>query len=255
MATAFGTRYVRSADGRESWTPARSYRTTQWDREMRSETVAVTKEFTMKARNDWPCKFDGCGDRTVKAGITEIVKRNGKWGHVECPKQTTWATAPAAAAKIEAGQDISEQDAVDAALAARDAEKRAENLKNLKTGTYRVEFSGRRDTEPFNLKITVDRNNAGSFYFKKAESYDGIGRIWADGRIQLWGTTDKNAPETRNGLKALDILLGSERMGKYGEAYARETGECWRCGRELKLEDSIDRMMGKTCAAKVEAGY
>lgn len=241
MATAFGTRYVRSADGRESWTPMRN-----------SNSFDPSAERKMASKFPGTCK--ACCQRFDAGTMILWSKANGS-KHVECPKQTTWATAPAAAAKIENRQLISEQDAVDAALAARDAEKRAENLKVLKAGTYRVEFSGRRDTQPFNLKITVDRNNAGSFYFKKAESYDGIGRIWADGRIQLWGTTDTDAADTRNGLKALDILLGSERMGKYGEAYARETGECWRCGRELKLEDSIDRMMGKTCAAKVEAGY
>jgi hypothetical protein len=260
-------RYTRSVDGREAWTP-------------RGNNGPKTE---MVARNDWPCKFTDCGDRTVVAGRTVIVKRDGKWGHKDCPKVERVAAKSAAQqamdddrmmAELEAAGDragtmrdnvakaaarqameMSPEDRADALLAEYEASLRAKNVANLQVGTYRVEFSGKADTDSFNLKITADRKNAGSFYFKSAESWEGVGRIWSDGRIQLWSQTNLTADEQKRAQEALEILLGAERMGKYGEAYARETGACFRCGRELKVEDSIDRGLGKTCAMKVEAGY
>lgn len=267
----------------------------------------------MVARNDWPCKFAGCGDRTVVAGKTVIVKRDGRWGHEACPKATTWATAPAAAARIQAEQDDREMaelemaadraeavraaqaeiardaalsqvataiscgehaevtealvgfeqaeveiaDAADALLAEYEAaqqSRRAANLKNLQVGTYRVEFSGRRNTEPLNLKVTKDKVD-GAFRFKKKESWEGAGRVFADGRIQLWTNTNLTREEQERVREALEILLAADRLGKYGEAYARESGACFRCGRTLTDEDSIDRGLGSHCATMVEVGY
>lgn len=250
-------RYVRSANGSESWTPRGG------------RDSYVQTERTMLAKYDGSCRT--CGQRFAAGTQITWSKANGS-KHVECPKAAPMVVDTALAqmcdddremALSEMANDrqqtrrenaVDEQDQIEAALEEYHNARRAANIANLKVGTYRVEFSGRRDTDSFNLKITADRRNEGSFYFKQAESYEGVGRLWADGRIQLW-QNDLSAEDKKRAQEALEILLNAERMGKYGEAYARETGECFRCGRELKVEDSIDRGLGSTCAAKVEAGY
>jgi hypothetical protein len=230
------------------------YRSSAWDQEMRSEVSVVrTPRTEMVARNDWPCKFEGCGDRTVVAGTTVIVKRDGKWGHKVCPVAVAVEVEPeAVVANLEIADDLEAQLTREYDELCRT--RRVANIANLQVGTYRVEFSGRRDTDAFNLKITKDRRNEGAFYFKQAESYEGVGRIWADGRIQTWNN-DLTAEQRQRAIDALEVLLSAERMGRYGEAYARATGACFRCGRELKVEDSIDRGLGSHCAKQVELGY
>jgi len=84
--------YVRSADGREIWTP----------RSSRSSYGAPKTE--MIARNDWPCKFEGCADRTVVANETVIVKIDGKWGHKACPKRIEQAARSAEIADDNAAE-------------------------------------------------------------------------------------------------------------------------------------------------------
>lgn len=50
---------------------------------------------------------------------------------------------------------------------------------------------------------------------------------------------------------ALDILLNAEDYIAYGEAYALQSNNCFRCHRLLTVEGSITRGMGSTCAAKM----
>lgn len=247
-----------------------------WQRVARngSENAARAAAFSPSSERAMNSKYPGtckaCG-RRFEVGTPIFWSKAAGSKHQECPpvslrdmnqddaemaRMEMAADRAQSIREAKASQDADDpQLAVDLAFAARDAEQRAANLKNLQIGVYRVEFSGRRDTDALNLKITKDRNNDGAFYFKQRESYEGTGRIWADGRIQLWKDNGLTAEQQARAVKALDILLGSERMGKYAEAYARESGECWRCGRELTLEDSIDRGLGSTCAMKVEAGY
>lgn len=54
------------------------------------------------------------------------------------------------------------------------------------------------------------------------------------------------------GIAPLKFLAASDRMSledaaKFGRLY----GRCVRCGRELTLEESIERAMGRTCASKM----
>lgn len=230
------------------------------------EVLVSNSERRMIAKYNGKCTV--CGQQ-IAAG-TEILwsKSNGS-KHAECPEivvadvaadleYVEQAAADAATIADAADALLAEYDALvsaDDLLDEYDAQIRARNLKNLQIGTYRVELSGRRDTDPVNLKITVDQRREGAFRFKQHESYDGVGRINADGTLQIWSTVDQTDPQIRRVLAALDVLLGSERIGKYGEAYARETGQCFRCGRMLKQEDSIERGLGRTCASKVEIGY
>jgi hypothetical protein len=51
--------------------------------------------------------------------------------------------------------------------------------------------------------------------------------------------------------KALDTLLklNSDDRADCGQAYALESGNCWRCGRKLTVPASISRGLGPDCAA------
>lgn len=66
-------------------------------------------------------------------------------------------------------------------------------------------------------------------------------RIW--GRF-LNSTRLINAVRYMSGA-SVDELIGC------GEAYALESSNCWRCGRDLTVEESIIRGMGPVCAEKV----
>jgi hypothetical protein len=211
-------RYTRSADGRETWTP-------------RMQSSSPRDE--MVARNNWPCKFDNCTDRTVTPNVTVIVKRDGKWGHKSCPVPKP---APVVAQSVAPVNN-----------------RRMANVAALHQGIFRVEFSGRRNTDPINFKITPDRRVEGAFRFRIHQGDESLGRIYADGRVQIWRELSTDQEKVERAKEALEILLGAEAMGPYGMAYSRESGCCNRCGRDLTDEDRIDVGMGKTCAMK--AGY
>jgi hypothetical protein len=245
-------RYVRGADGREYWHDSTSGR-----------GVDPNVERAMTAKFAGTCRV--CGGRfEVGCGIV-WAKALGARHQGVCPTIEVAAKADrladAADALLAERDAWLAEDAADALLneyaairAATAATRRAANIGRLEVGIYRVEFSGRRNTDPINLRISADKKNPGSFYFKRKESDEGIGRIWADGRIQLW-QNDLSADERARAQEALEILLGSERLGAFGEAYAREAGSCFRCGRTLTDEDSIDRGLGSYCATQVEGGY
>ncbi|MGW7100413.1 DUF6011 domain-containing protein [Streptomyces sp. NPDC054883] len=48
---------------------------------------------------------------------------------------------------------------------------------------------------------------------------------------------------------ALAAVLGDQRGA--GEAWARQSKRCWRCGRLLTTPDSLERLMGEECDAKM----
>jgi hypothetical protein len=257
-------RYTRSADGRETWTPI------QRSAGPRDEMVA---------KYDGACKLPRCGDRSIVAGVTEIRKVAGQWNHQVCPKavevaakatpeqpQNVEAALEAALAlriadaadrlleEYEAGASVA--DRADGLLFEYEAARRVANISKLQAGIYRVEFSGRRNTQALNLKIIADKKVEGAFLFKKRESDERVGRIYPSGQVRVFlnnSALDKN--EVGQVQQALDILLGAESMGKYGLAYAREAGVCFRCSRTLTQEDSIDRGLGAHCATLVERDY
>lgn len=74
------------------------------------------------------------------------------------------------------------------------------------------------------------------------------GFAFVDGRtFQVWA----RFRSAEHLLPALAILLASDDFIAFGEAYALQSGRCWRCRRLLTREGSITRGMGNTCAGKV----
>lgn len=53
--------------------------------------------------------------------------------------------------------------------------------------------------------------------------------------------------------KALNILLTAdkEQQADYGQAYAIESSNCWRCGKKLTVPASLHRGLGPICAKKL----
>lgn len=51
-------------------------------------------------------------------------------------------------------------------------------------------------------------------------------------------------------IRALEILMGSEDATEYGRAYARESKNCYRCGRLLTEPESIAAGIGPICAGR-----
>lgn len=51
---------------------------------------------------------------------------------------------------------------------------------------------------------------------------------------------------------ALSVLLASseERQEAFGTSFARRTGKCWRCGRELTDPVSVEMGVGPVCVGK-----
>lgn len=145
-------------------------------------------------------------------------------------------------------------DRIDDCLIEYHRQVRERNVRTLSRGTYRVELSGRRDTNPVNLDITPNARDPQGFRFQIHEDADGLGRVTGHGTVHLWPSVDGNDPRVKKALMALDVLLGAETPGRYGKAYARVAGRCYRCHLKLTKEDSIDRMMGPVCARKAAAG-
>jgi hypothetical protein len=253
-STRRATTYTRSADGRESWTPV--YRTTAWDHEGRNETVRIPAN-KMVARNDWPCKFAGCGDRSVIAGQTVIVKRDGKWGHETCPKATTWATAPNAAAAI-----INDADGADTLLNEYDAlradqERKAAAIRKPAAATmtrkaiYRVHLTGdakRYGVDYVNVAL-VPNERYGSV---KVSEYRGesIGVVKANGSFMFWQSVEQNDARVQAIKAAADIILNAADPIQYAKSFAVESQSCMRCGDDLVDDTSRARLLGPTCFKK-----
>lgn len=266
-------RYTRSADGRESWTPRRS-----------STTGPKTE---MTARNDWPCKFANCGDRTVIAGTTTIVKRDGIWGHKECPKPVERVAAKSAAqqamdddramAEMEAAADragtardnaakaaarqemeMSVEDRADALLNEHEQIQRAAALQTIVTRklVYRVHLTdGKKYGVDFvNVEVVPNAQyqNAKFGEFRG----EGVGRIQKDGEIRYWPSVDPTAQRTQAVVAAVNVLLETADPIALAKAYAIEAQECARCGDSL-LDDQNNPYFpyfGPVCGRKFGKG-
>lgn len=145
------------------------------------------------------------------------------------------------------------QDRIEANLEEYHRQVRLRNVRTLSRGGYRVELSGRRDTDPVNLYITPNDRDPEGFKFGVAGEYGTLGRVTGRGQVYLWPNVD-NTERVRRVMLAMDVLLGAEIPGKYGKAYSRAMGICYRCGLPLSKEDSIDRMTGPVCAKKIASG-
>jgi hypothetical protein len=78
--------------------------------------------------------------------------------------------------------------------------------------------------------------------------YTGFAFVSA-GKIGMW----KKFHSDTKLSKALVTLLQAdkERQADLGQAYALESGNCWRCGRKLTVPASINRGLGPICAEKL----
>lgn len=54
-------------------------------------------------------------------------------------------------------------------------------------------------------------------------------------------------------VEALNVLVRADKAAQsdYGQAYALESGKCWRCGRTLTVPASVNRGLGPDCAKLV----
>jgi len=76
-------------------------------------------------------------------------------------------------------------------------------------------------------------------------NYASFAFVFGD-QVKVWRRF--NTPEMQSYIQALNVLLSDEDPGKFGYAYALESGNCWRCGRKLTVPASIHRGMGPKCA-------
>jgi hypothetical protein len=149
------------------------------------------------------------------------------------------------------------------------ADARAENYRSQKDGTYTINLGDGGKNVTLKLK-TLDPSDEFSsgfsegtqvaeymdgsdneksfsgFAFVDGEGYRVWRRFWAHGRNDM----------TARRIDALELLLqfDFEQGTEAREAYALESGRCWRCNRKLTVEFSIHRGLGPECAKKVEAG-
>lgn len=95
-----------------------------------------------------------------------------------------------------------------------------------------------KDDDPFKpgrilVGYLMGRNNEGD-YLKFAD-VDEQGRCW------IW-------PKHRSNERlrqAVASVLGDQRAA--GEAWARASERCWRCGKRLTTPESLDRLQGEEC--------
>ena len=78
------------------------------------------------------------------------------------------------------------------------------------------------------------------------DNYRSFGFIGDDGTLNVWG----KARVSQETINAARFLLKGD-MTAAGKMYALESGNCWRCGRQLTTPESILNGIGPTCAAKV----
>ena len=223
---------------------------------------------SMIARNDWPCRFDGCGDRTVTAGVTVIVKRGGKWGHQVCPERPVAPSNPP-------------DDSHTPAPAAQN--RRSDVLRGIPHGTYTV----RPADESAHVVLSVEPPSFGNFPdgtmavsvhgsfapvgrdgIREHRSWLGIGLAFPDGRFNLYRNVREMisqrgpgcmAPEDRpaydkaiRGAKAVRLLLdaGADQLMAYGKAWAMAEQKCFVCHRPLTDEESQRDGIGPVCAKR-----
>jgi hypothetical protein len=75
------------------------------------------------------------------------------------------------------------------------------------------------------------------------QDYTGFAFVLGD-VIRVW----KRFNHESRPVIALKALLQSDDFYKYGEAYAKVSGNCFRCGRTLTVPISLHRGLGPVCA-------
>jgi hypothetical protein len=254
-------RYVRSANGRETWTPRQSFAP-------RDEMVA---------KFDGSCKLVNCGDRAIIAGVTTIAKRTGAWNHKSCPAPKPVNTALAqmneddrAMAEMEMAADRAQSareamsaddhaDAADALLNEYDASRRAAAVEAIVTRKliYRVSLTG--DTKRYGTDV-VDVEIIPNAKYHNATIGElrgyGVGRIDRDGQIRYWPNVNPDDARVQAVVAAVEIMLGTADPIAYAKAYATEASECMRCGDTLTDDQNNPYypLLGPVCGKKFAKG-
>lgn len=120
-------------------------------------------------------------------------------------------------------------------------------------GTYTVVLNERGDYRTIKLESTSDQMGKPSGaqiakYLSGADnesSYTGFAFV-SGARVGIWAKFKADSTLA----KALQILLSADPGARIdmGEAYAIESGNCWRCGRKLTVPASLKRGLGPICA-------
>lgn len=229
-------RYVRSVNGRETWTPRNS-----------APTFNPTTERTMVSKFDGTCK--ACGQK-FPAGTDITWSKAAGAKHVTCPAPVVIEDDGNEAEVALANAEMSD-DAADALLDEFEAINRRANLENTRKAIYRVSLhgaEGRYITDHVNIAL-VPSEKYGTVKIANYQG-DSIGVIRKDGTIRLWDSVDPKSPHTVAVLAGLDILLGSADPIKFAQAFAVEAESCMRCGRPLVDDKSRARLLGPECASR-----
>lgn len=75
-------------------------------------------------------------------------------------------------------------------------------------------------------------------------SYTSVAHVDEQGRCWMW----KRFQDNDWVRQAIAAVLGDQKTA--GEAWARESEKCWRCGRRLTTPESLDQLIGPECAQR-----
>lgn len=123
-------------------------------------------------------------------------------------------------------------------------------------GTFTVVLNERGEYRTIKLTDAPDTmgkpigTQIASYLSGSDNEHDYTGFAFVSGsKIGTWSKFKADSTLTR----ALTVLLSADREKQIdmGEAYAIESGRCFRCGRTLTVETSVKRGMGPICAGKM----
>ncbi len=210
--------------------------TTRTERtQTRTQTQETTDVRSNPRKRNMVARFSStcpeCGN-SIQAGVTWIYWVKGSPAvHMECP-----ATVRRASSQTQAHGRMSKSGRVSQKVA---------------NGTYTVEFA---DGTYRTIRLSdctfgefAEGTQVAEFLRGSDNETDFTGFAFVQGSaFKVWSRF-ATAEEL---IKALDCLLQAGDAGQFGEAYARKSGRCWRCGRTLTVPSSLHRGMGPDCAKK-----
>lgn len=223
---------------------------------------------SMIARNDWPCRFDNCGDRTVKPGVTRIVKRDGRWGHENCPQRPVQPSNPPTAVNSQAQPENGSQARQRAARAipsgkytVRPADESAHVVLSFEAPDFGSFPDGTMVVSVHGSFAPLGRNG-----LREHRSWLGIGLAFPDGRFNLYRPIREmisgpstlpaeDAPARDKAIrasKAVRLILeaGTDQLMAYGKAWAMAEQKCFRCSSGLDDPKSQAEGIGPVCKRK-----
>lgn len=235
------TRYIRGADGRESWTPIRS-----------RPTFDPTLERQMTSRFPGVCR--DCKGK-IEAGAPIFWSKSAGAKHVECPVVKPEPNTEVGIIAAQADALLDEYAALKA-----DQERKASAIRKVNASVmtrkaiYRVRMSdGKRYGVDFVNVALVPNEKYGSVKVSEFRG-ESIGVIKVDGSFMAWRDVDETSARVKAIREAADVILNAADPIEYAKAFAVESVACWRCGDDLVDDISRERMLGPVCYKKVQTG-